>query len=221
MKLKVIRSTGACTLLAAALLASTGCKKEDTEAVPAQSGGGTTSSYSLSLELDGAPVQKTTSTDIFVPGAMGNTNMGLTVCTSYQESVVSDSVDVNDRWKVGLIKTFYGLGSMPSVDSVNTMVALGARSYGAFLWDQSTLSYVVQDGVRVEWTDPLGVKWSTDRGTADQTGSAFSINERNGTGNPFGPRYTFKVTFNCRLYDGAGNSKLVTNGALHGPVITQ
>ncbi|MBK9274412.1 MAG: hypothetical protein IPM49_07715 [Flavobacteriales bacterium] len=203
------------------LVISAGCKKEDETTTPVPDGGGASSSYALSLELDGIPVLKTTSTDIFVPGAMGNSNMGLTVCTSYQESIVSDSVDVNDRWKVGLIKTFYGLSSTPSVDSVNTMVALGSRSYGAFLWNQSTLAYEVVDGVRVEWTDPLGVKWSTDRGTADQTGSSFSINERTSTGDPFGPRFTFKVTFNCRLYDGAGNSKQVTNGALHGPVITQ
>ncbi|MBK6627525.1 MAG: hypothetical protein IPJ87_11080 [Flavobacteriales bacterium] len=203
------------------LVIMAGCKKEDDATTPAANGGGYGSSYALSLELDGIPVLKTTSTDIFVPGAMANTNMGLTVCTSYQESVVSDSVDVNDRWNVGLVKTFYGLGSLPSVDSVNTMVALGARSYGVFLWNQSTLTYEVVDGVRVEWTDALGVKWSTDRGTADQTGSNFSINERTSTGDPFGPRFTFKVTFNCKLYDGAGNSKLVTNGALHGPLITQ
>jgi hypothetical protein len=203
------------------VLAVTGCKKDDTDPAPADPGLNTPSSYTLSLALDGSPVLKTTSTDIFVPGAMGSSNMDLTVCTSHQESVVSDSVDVNDRWRVGLVKTFYGLGSTPPVDSVNTMVALGARSYGAFVWNPGTLAYDISDGVRVEWTDPLGTNWSTDRGTADQTGSTFSINERSPTGDPFGPRYTFKVTFSCRLYDGSGNSKLVTDGELFGPVITQ
>lgn len=221
MKVATSLLSNVCSALVLVLVIMAGCKKEDDATTPGANGVGASSSYSLSLELDGIPVMKTTATDIFVPGAMGNSNMGLTVCTSYQESIVSDSVDVNDRWKVGLIKTFYGLGSLPSVDSVNTMVALAARSYGAFLWNQSTLVYEVVDGVRVEWTDPLGTKWSTDRGTADQTGSNFSINENMSTGDPVGPRFTFKVIFNCRLYDDAGNSKLVTNGALHGPVITQ
>ena len=202
------------------LLFLVGCTKEDDSSVPAEGAGGSPSSYALSLDLDGTSVVKTTSTDIFVPGAMGNSNQDLTICTSHQESIVSDSVDVNDRWRVGLIKTFYGLGSTPSMDSVNTMVALGARTYGAFVWNSGTLTYDISDGVRVEWTDPSGTKWSTDRGIADQTGSTFSINEVTATGEVFGPRYTFKVSFSCRLYDEAGNSKLVTNGELFGPVIT-
>ena len=203
-------------------LGALSCGKEDDAPVDPGPGGGT-SAFELHLELDGADVHhlEGSSSHLFVPGAQGDCNLGLTVCTSYQESVVTDSIDVNDRWQVGLIRTFHGLpGSTPPVDSVNLMVIPGDRPFGKFLFNAGTLSYDIVDGVRLVWTDLAGVDWSTDRGSADQSTSSFTITEAQSTGDPFGPRFKFRCTFHCTLYNDVGGSKTVSNGFLFGPVIT-
>ena len=59
-----------------------------------------------------------------------------------------------------------------------------------------------------------GTMWSTSLGTADQTGSAFTVTERV-TGTVLGySQVKIKTTFNCKIYDGSGNSKTVTGGTM-------
>ena len=207
-------------VVSGSLVAVSGCAKDDDNAddmpePPAP--------FELDLELDGAVVHRVAGASgfVFVPGSQGDCNMGITVCANYQESVVSDSVDVNDRWRVGLIKTFQDLGgSLPNPDSVNTMVSLGSYPFGKFVWNSTTSQYDIVDGVRIQWTDPSGVEWSTDRGAADQSASVFTVSEKVSTGELFGPRFTFKCSFNCVLYNGTGESKGVSAGYLFGPIIT-
>jgi hypothetical protein len=69
------------------------------------------------------------------------------------------------------------------------------------------------NGVVVEYFDGT-TTWSSELGTANQTGSSFKIEAvQQETGVP---SFTLKlyITFNCNLYDGSGASKTVTNGAL-------
>lgn len=204
-----------------AVLAMSCDKDKDTDASNGN-GGSTPVVYELHLELDGAPVDHVegSTTHNFVQGYLSICNTGITSCTCYQESIVSQPLDMNDRWSFGLIKTFDGLsGSGPGVDSVNTLCAVGPRAFGKFLWNNSSSNYDVIDGVRIEYTDAGGVKWSTDRGAADQGASGFEITEIISTGEGFGPRFKMRCAFHGVLYNDAGGSKVVSNGALFGPVI--
>jgi hypothetical protein len=78
-----------------------------------------------------------------------------------------------------------------------------------------------KDGVEIRWTDAAGKQWSSSFGAADQTGSNFAVTSReaivppdNYLGPPL-PHFKVKGTFNCKLYDGKGNSIDLTNGIFH------
>lgn len=76
--------------------------------------------------------------------------------------------------------------------------APGTYAYGSF----------GSNGMTINWKDPGGLIWSTDTGTADQTGSTIrivSVTDHNGTNGTFYLKTT--IEFNCKLYDGAGNRK--------------
>jgi len=66
-------------------------------------------------------------------------------------------------------------------------------------------------GIRISYTAPNGVVWSTDAGAADQSLSQFFItytaNSTSGT-----DRERFKAHFHCTLYDGLGGSMNITDG---------
>jgi hypothetical protein len=71
------------------------------------------------------------------------------------------------------------------------------------------------NGIRIFFTDSNGKLWQTDLGTADQTNSSFIItNEtiiRNSANNIITGIF-LEASFNCKLYDGLGNYKTLTNG---------
>lgn len=62
-----------------------------------------------------------------------------------------------------------------------------------------------------------GTYWSTSQGTANQTGSTFNIVQVKDNPDLSGTYYLkFKATFSCKVYDGSGNSKTITNGVFVG-----
>jgi len=70
-------------------------------------------------------------------------------------------------------------------------------------------------GVQIKWQDARGKTWSTSAGTGDQSNSNFQITDRViGYYPPTGIIHGVHIrcTFNCILYDGAGNSIQMTNG---------
>jgi len=71
-------------------------------------------------------------------------------------------------------------------------------------------------GIVIQWWDSSNVMWSTEIGTGDQTGSNFTIVASKQEW-PFSDQL-MKVyaTFNCKLYDGNGNTKTLTNGKFVG-----
>lgn len=78
-------------------------------------------------------------------------------------------------------------------------------------------NWSVTDGVTITWYDENGTEWSTDSGSADQTGSNFQIiTVADAVGD--GIFYTIAVTavFNCKLYDENGNMKTLTAGKYYG-----
>jgi hypothetical protein len=69
------------------------------------------------------------------------------------------------------------------------------------------------DGVIVYWTGPNGEEWNTRNGPVDQTGSTFKILSVQDFVDLKGDYYVkVKVEFSCKLYNGAGASKQLTNG---------
>jgi len=80
-------------------------------------------------------------------------------------------------------------------------------------------SYTTEEvnGVSISWRDETtGTIWTTYNGSSDQTGSEFVIEQVKVLSTQF--EYTIKVLahFNCKLYDGSGNSKTVTEGKFVG-----
>lgn len=127
---------------------------------------------------------------------------------------------------------FHPVGSLP-LDFTDSFFAPGNYHYSVKTAD-TTYNYVgtptdtltffpqfytktkLSDGVNISYYDSLGTEWETFNGTADQTGSSFTvlsakpINDGNTTGKPIGAIVT--ATFDCILYDKKGNSKHLTNG---------
>jgi len=71
------------------------------------------------------------------------------------------------------------------------------------------------DGIMIEHRAADGTMWTTDKGTADQTGSLFKIEAVKETNDSY-QNIKVYATFNCKLYDDNGNSKTLTNGKFVG-----
>jgi hypothetical protein len=127
---------------------------------------------------------------------------------------------------------FHRVGSLP-LNFTDSFFAAGNYSYSVKTAD-TTYNYIgtatdtltlfskyytktkLSDGINILYYDSLGTAWETFNGTADQTGSSFTvlsaqpINNGNTTGKPIGALVT--ATFDCMLYDNKGNSKHLTKG---------
>jgi hypothetical protein len=87
-------------------------------------------------------------------------------------------------------KAFFPVGSLP---------------YSSNTW--------TTDGVIVYWTGPNGEDWSTRNGPVDQTSSTFKILSVQDFVDLKGDYYVkVKVEFSCKLFNGSGASKQLTNG---------
>lgn len=75
---------------------------------------------------------------------------------------------------------------------------------------------LLSPGVNISWQDSTGTIWESAYGTADQTGSYFTITAfqlRNETSGYAGT-VTLTASFACTLYDGKGHSIRLTQGRL-------
>ncbi len=73
-----------------------------------------------------------------------------------------------------------------------------------------------ESGFEVEWYDSSGVLWSTSLGTALQTGSFLEIETITEIEQYNNYYIRTKISFSCKLYDDAGNSKQLTDGKFLG-----
>jgi hypothetical protein len=71
------------------------------------------------------------------------------------------------------------------------------------------------NGIVVEHRDPSGTMWASNKGSASQSGSVFKIEAIKETDSGYQDIKVY-ATFNCKLYDGNGNSKTLTNGKFVG-----
>jgi hypothetical protein len=68
------------------------------------------------------------------------------------------------------------------------------------------------DGIVIEWYDSNGELWSTEIGTANQSGSSFVIVANLSSHVNGYLDVKLKATFNCKLYNASGQSKTLTEG---------
>lgn len=66
-------------------------------------------------------------------------------------------------------------------------------------------------GFIINYKDENNTSWSTDNGSRVQTGSSFNITSKYYT-TSFTSGFVLEGTFNCKVYDGNGNSLTLTNG---------
>jgi hypothetical protein len=93
---------------------------------------------------------------------------------------------------------------------------LGTPTDTVTLFYRTYTRTLLSPGICVAWEDSLGTVWETFNGSADQSGSRFTITDvnpimnGNTTGKPI--RAIISAAFDCLLYDDKGNSKHLTDG---------
>jgi hypothetical protein len=191
-----------------------GCKKKETTtspdpAAPSTTGGGTTTGGSV-IDINSVPqatfvldgVSKSyVSDDTNIYGGSGS---GSNNNDDYVYS--SDIGDGNSITYIAVSKgklQIGGLGGPPSDAVFKAFFPTGSKPY----------SVGAANGIEISITDALGTEWNSSFGTANQTGSTFNILETVDNPDLLGNFYLkVKATFSCKVYDGAGNSKTITNG---------
>ena len=121
-------------------------------------------------------------------------------------------------------------GSIPVIDTTNTFFFIFIKHFDDNPYYAEDYAPIIRkgnmsfgsiaketDGIEIRWTDADGKSWSTAYGSGNQDNSDITITEKvtiEYPSNLIGSRPLFRIqgTFNCRLYDGSGNSIDVTNG---------
>lgn len=164
------------------------------------------SPYQASFTLDGTKISYVFGTANF------DTNYGAggSIGTSGSPTNRYFTASVGETSGIGLTITkgtlVVATGGYPSNTAFSTFFPVGTVPFAP--------AATTPNGIVVSYWDGT-TKWSTDLGTADQTGSNFKIEASSFNA---GVDYTAKtyLTFNCKLYDGSGNMKTLTNGVLIG-----
>jgi hypothetical protein len=189
---------------------TSGCKKkEDDDDSSSSNGSGSTSGITIdspwqyTIKVDGTTYTKTEN-DAEVDGVWSNN----TELNTWPDSSTNN-------YNAALYNNISG-------DTYFEIYRNGHRYVGAtaenseFLhyFDAGSYPYSVENvnGVSIRWVDSNGITWGTDIGTGDQTGSQFTIDQtKEATGYNYS---TIKVLshFNCKLYNGLGQSKTLTDG---------
>ena len=96
----------------------------------------------------------------------------------------------------------------PTNTQIDSMFIVKSYSYGKESMSTSTDG---TDGAKVYYIDANGVEWTTDLGSANQTGSTFNITE-NVVNTDGYSHHISKATFSCKLYNASGGTMTLTNG---------
>jgi len=188
------------------------CKKKDDPA-PAPTTPTTTAPTSINstrqatFKLDGTKVSYVFGNANFDMsyGAGGGIGSGGSPTTRYFDASIGNVSGVGITITKGTLVV--AAGGYPSDAEFATFFPVGTVAYSPALSNPNGIEISYWDGT---------TQWKSNFGTADQTGSAFSIVDRKFT--TMGGDYTVKtyLTFNCKLYDGSGNVKTLTDGVFIG-----
>jgi hypothetical protein len=169
------------------------------------------------------------------------TTPGVTINSEYQATFLVDGVAVSVVNGVGGVQSLTSNHTLSATfpDSSESTMGfglykdVGGNTQSLFDIDKGTYKFIGWDstafttffakqswpyspnaanGVAIAYFDANGTKWSTDFGTANQTGSTFVIEDTK-LQDFFGFKYMkVKASFSCKVYDGNGASKVITNG---------
>ncbi len=112
----------------------------------------------------------------------------------------------------GFINSFFTVGNYTYASKGNDTTVIDANN-------KSTKLHLLTDGITLAWNDAAGTLWTSFNGSADQAGSYFTITK---VEYPFGPTWAnlamITANFDCKLYDGNGNSIHLINGKFRQPI---
>ncbi len=202
--MKTISFLALCTIL---IFSS--CKKADNDSSPSTGNttGGTTltinSPWQVYAKIDGVDYSKKDGT-----GAIGVFNVSGFTASDPDSSVSNYGSSLVDGTLTlvyfEVVRNGHHFLGGTNVENADFLAYFHAGNY----------SYTTENinGVAIHYRDSMGVLWGTDMGTANQTGSEFTIVQvREET---VVPNYDLKVLsrFHCKLYNGSGQSKTLTDG---------
>lgn len=207
------------------LLTTISCKKDTNSDTTNPTGNNTPTptEHYFEATIDGATVKFVANTNGYSEGAKdayaGSTLNGngweWVPCSFFCDfSLALQNLPSKNEAGIGIIRN-----TTTDITELNDYINLiSVKSYGYGKMAKSTSENGIE-GAYVYYVDNNGKLWTSDKGTANQTGSAFSLTEyTNSTSTMY--KKECKATFSCKLYDGAGNVKTLTNGKLWGGIIT-
>lgn len=207
MKLKIYSLA-----LAASLVLFSSCSKDDDTTT---NNNNNNNNNNTSITIDSSPQMRATIDGSAVSVVVDGTTNAESFSTSGSIATPPDSSDKQYttyfedantsaekfNMKIGTLKYLGGM-IVPTTDYKNYFHT-GTRSF----------SPGGTNGIELEWTDGAGTKWSTGLGAATQTGSLFTISTNKEYTLGY-QRMKILATFNCKLYNGSGQSKTLTGGTL-------
>ncbi|MGK0368086.1 MAG: hypothetical protein ACI9QD_001226 [Thermoproteota archaeon] len=140
---------------------------------------------------------------------------GYTVLTAYHGDGPADNKWVGQQF--GLIRGMdYNTGGFATIVKEFGSSSESCGGYKSMFSEKSYTYGSLNDkveGVFIYYYDNNATYWASDNGTGNSSGSSFIITSHDEvSGN--GYEAITIATFNCTLYDGAGNSKELTNGEI-------
>lgn len=195
-------------LLGLAILLFAGCKKDE----PKKVNPGPKSAFYFSAKIDGKDVLLQDGVDGFGSGAgAGSSSGGANGYVTEQSGVITNM----SLSKQSGIMIYKKLPQEPTQCSeIENIFYPGVYAYSLPVSGQPD---AYTDGAVIMHVDDNGVFWSSQEGT-DQTGSTFQIVEHIANLDGWSKRIS-KATFSCKLYDGNGNMKVLTNGEFRGRTV--
>lgn len=192
------------------------CKKKDPNNGGSSNSGAPsiTSNYYFQANINGSWVTfQHNNTTLFAGYGSNYSATGDTIKGYSEFSGISDLAESNGGGIGGI-----GVNKLYELDSIDqfNLFKLGTRTYGRYNSDSIPQKFTA--GVYVSYL-VNDVLWSSDLGSGDQTGSSFTITEFIDNNTDYTSEKIVAATFSCKLYDGNGNSKTVTNGKYRGRVI--
>jgi hypothetical protein len=173
-----------------------------------------TSNYYFQANIDGTWVTfQSNNSTLFAGFGSASRSVGDTI-KGYQETSYIEDINELNGGGIGSIGT-NKLYELDSLDLFN-LFTLGSKQYGRFD-DGNIISNFANGGVVHYIVN--GVNWASDKGVATQTGSTFTITEFSDNNTDFYSEKIVAGTFSCKLYDGNGGTKTLTNGKYRGRVI--
>ncbi|WP_242928473.1 hypothetical protein [Pontibacter vulgaris] len=170
---------------------------------------GTEADFFFQGNLNGSLILLEEGEDDYISTTAASKIVTGTGCWEMQDIVLKKELDERRSVRVTFIKKFAACPTQcPELEPI---LRQGKYGFGKIA---TTIGTEPVEGIVVTYTDPDGNVWSTDKGTARQQGSLFSVTAfNNNTIDSQSPKIT-EAQFTCILYDGTGKQLILNNGKI-------